>query len=253
MNNNFFPPNIWFDTAIEVVEFARQERKKDDFIVDAKLRPQIIGQSYSYRIDVMEQLIRTEIVKIQDDRLVISNSFDVEWLDYALITGNAKAWKFADALDRSQVIDKKFNPEVLKKIGDTGEKFVLNELRKYHPIELHSQINHVAEYDDTLGYDICAPSIVNSDHNSFLEVKTSVRQISGKFQFFLSRNEFDVGISNREWCIVAVSIVDNKPLVLGHLYCYQIESRLPRDIDDSAKWVSCKLSVEMEIFRPGLP
>jgi len=253
MNNNFIPPHAWFDTAIEIVDFAHKRRRKGDFIVDAKLRPQIVGQSYSYRIDVMDQLIRTKIVEIQDDRLIIGSSFDVEWLNNALISGNSKAWLFATAIGKDGLIDKKFNPEVLKKIGDTGEVFVVNELRKHHPIELHSQINHVAKYDDTLGYDICSPSIVNTDYDSLLEVKTSVRQTPDKFEFFLSRNEFEVGISNRHWCIVAVSIVDNKPLIIGHLYCYQIESRLPRDTVDSAKWVSCKLSVEREIFRSGLP
>jgi len=253
MSDNFLPPPAWFDTAIEIVEFACKRKRKDDFIVDAKLRPQIVGKSYSYRIDVMEQLIRTKIVRIQDDRLAIGSSFDVEWLNNALISGNSKAWEYVAALGNNRAIDKKFTPEVLKKIGDTGEAFVLNELRKHHPIELHSQINHVAEYDDTLGYDICSPSIANTDYNSLLEVKTSVRQIPRKFEFFLSRNEFEVGISNRQWCIVAVSIIDNKPIVIGHIYCYQIESRLPRDIDDSAKWTSCKLSVEMEMFRPGLP
>ncbi|GAM73253.1 hypothetical protein JCM19241_2708 [Vibrio ishigakensis] len=253
MNNNFLPPPAWFDTAIEIVEFARKQRRAEDFIADARLRPQIIGQSYSYRIDVLEQLVRSQIVNILDDRLTVGSSFDAEWFDVALKSGNSKAWELASVLGNKRAIEKKFNSEALKKIGDIGEAFIFKELQRHHPVELHSQIDHVSTYDDTLGYDISSPSIANTDNTLLMEVKTSVRPISGKFDFFLSRNEFNVGLSNRQWCIIAVSIVNSTPIVIGHLYCYQIESRLPHDIDESAKWASCKLSIEVDAFRAGLP
>lgn len=253
MKNNFFPPVIWFDTAIEIVDFAKKNRHKGDFITDSKLRPQIIGQSFSYRIDVMQELVKAGLVEIQDDRLVIGNTINVEWLSAALEAGNPNAWDFAVALGIDEKAEKKFDTQALKRIGDMGENFVLEELRKHHPSELHRQIEHVAKYDDTLGYDISSPSISNSDKNSLLEVKTSVRQISGKFEFYLSRNEFEIGKVNRNWCIVAISVVNNIPAVIGHLYIYQIESSLPRDIDKSAKWESSKLSIKLEAFRPGLP
>ena len=253
MTNKFLPPPIWFETALEIIEFARERKSKDDFIIDSKLRPIIVGQSYSYRLDVMQSLIRFKLVNIEDDKLIIGTSFDVDWLVDGLKSGNEYSWKLANAVDVEVAIAKKFSAEELKRIGDMGEQFVLNKLKEHHPIELHKNILHVASNDDTLGYDISAPTIHDAEQNALLEVKTSVRKVKGKFEFFLSKNEFEVGMQRKNWCIVAVSIVDDVPHIVGHIYSFQFDSRVPKNVDADVCWTTCKIRIEFEVFRPGLP
>lgn len=253
MKNKFLPPPIWFETALEIIEFARERKSKEDFIIDSKLRPIIIGQSYSYRIDVMQELIRSKLVNIEDDKLVIGASFDIDWLVDGLKSGNEQSWKLASALGTELEIAKKFSAEDLKRIGDMGEQFVLDKLKDHHPVELHKNIMHVASYDDTLGYDITTPTIFDAEQNALLEVKTSVRKIEGKFEFYLSKNEFEVGLQHKNWCIVAVSIIDDLPHIVGHVYSFQFDSRVPKNIDSDVCWTTCKIRLELEAFRPGLP
>ena len=65
---------------------------------------------------------------------------------------------------------------------------------------------------------------------------------------------FQTGRISRNLCIVFVSISEGEKSILGHIYCYQIESRLPKDIDDdSAIWPSCKILIPKEMLREGLP
>jgi hypothetical protein len=253
MTSYFLPPPVWFKTAIDIVSWAKLEKKIDDFILDCRMRPQVIGQSYSYRIDVMQELVRTEIVLIEDDKLTLSATLDVEWLTLALKSGNELAWELADAIGNERAIAKQFNGEELKRIGDAGENFVVDLLRKFHVEELHSQIKHISLWDDTSGFDIEGLSVTDAERTVLLEVKTTVRMLNGRFEFYLSRNELEVGKKNRNWAIVAVAFINGKPAIIGHLYSYQFESRIPRDYDEYVTCQTYKLSIECSLFRPGLP
>jgi hypothetical protein len=201
----------------------------------------------------MQELVRYELVIVEDDYFTLGNSIDIDWLTAALKTGNRLAWKLVDALDTPNAIEKKFNGAELKRIGDLGEFFLMQSLKEFHTEELHDKIDHVSLRDDTLGYDIEAPSHHDPDIIMQLEVKTTVRPVDEYFDFFLSRNEFEVGRSKRNWCIVAIAISNGEPQVIGHLYCYQFESRIPVDSDPSVKWNSCKIKVSLSQFRPGIP
>jgi hypothetical protein len=253
MSSHFLPPPLWFKTAIEIIGWAKSEKKIDDFILDCKLRPQVLGQSYSYRIDVMQELVRNELVVIAENTLTIGTSLDVKWLTEALKSGNTLAWQLVETIGNEKAIAKKFNAEELKRIGDCGEKFVVTLLKEANPEELHDQIEHVSLLDDTVGYDIKGISTQDTDRATFLEVKTTVKPVGERFEFYVSRNEFKVGKKNRNWTIVAVAIVNGEPSIIGHLYCYQFESRIPNDLDENVSWQTYKLRVERSLFRPGLP
>jgi hypothetical protein len=91
------------------------------------------------------------------------------------------------------------------------------------------------------------------DKRCFLEVKTSVRAIQATFDFYLSRNEFEVGRRRSEWSLVAVTLNNGHPELLGHIFNHQIESRFPHDIDGSINWNSAHSRLEKYLFREGLP
>lgn len=253
MSSYFLPPPLWFKTAKDIIGWAKLEKRVDDFVLDCKMRPQILGQSYSYRIDVMNELIRNELVALEDEKLVIGESIEVDWLTHALGEGSQLAWELVDAIGNSKAIAKKFNAEELKRIGDLGEKYVFSILEQTHTNELHSQLKHVSLKDDTLGYDIKGLSVQDAERPSYLEVKTTVKPVINTFEFYLSRNEFEVGRRNRNWCIVAIAIKNGEPEVIGHLYCYQFESRIPRDLHYDISWETYKLKLNLSLFRDGLP
>lgn len=217
------------------------------------MKPLIIGHSYTYVLDVLNQLIVYGVILIYDGRLSIGSTDGIIWIQSALQNGYRDAWDMVEIVDGPCDECKKFDQEILKSIGDSGEKFVIYSIKSKLPSEMHSKIIHVADVNDYAGYDIYSPSVNNIEKNVKIEVKTSTRNRDQDIQFFLSRNEFEVGRRNRDWCIVFVSIDNGTKQILGHLYCYQIESRLPRDVDPSANWQNCKILVDTFLLHGGLP
>ena len=256
MSDFFLPSDDWFSVASEILKCARNRMFIKDFKLNSQMKPYEMGGSYTFTMDVFTELSRTGVIKIQDEKLLIGNSNNVNWLERALRNGYANAWKFVEVIESEEGIkieERVFNKEVLTEIGNLGESFVLESLKKLLPREVHTEIIHVAQQDDTAGFDIYTPSVKNVENLFRIEVKTSTRYSLRELNFFLSRKEFNVGRKNRNWCIVFVSISEGNTSILGHLYCHQIESRMPKDIDERAKWQSSKVTVERSMLRTGLP
>lgn len=252
MANCYCPPKTWFDLAIDVVNAAQKKISIHDYKANAKLEPYAIGTSYQYRVDVLQELITSGVIWLNGNFLELGNTDSLEWLQSALLSGSEKAWEFADSVDYGNEKKKKFDMKHLSEIGRIGEDFIISLLQESIPQEAHGLIKHVSTIDDTLGFDIVAPSTVNIDKGSLLEVKTSVRD-SSSFDFYLSRNEFEVGRKRPDWSLIAVTIRNGKPELLGHLFAHQIESRVPRDIDQNVKWQSSHFKLEKHMFRKYLP
>ncbi len=253
MSDYFCPPKLWFDVALDVIDAAQHQKSVADYKANAKLQPYRIGTSYDYRMDVLQQLINQGVVRINDHFLVLGNTDSLDWLQLALLNGSESAWLLAESVDYSSEKKKKFDADHLCEIGRIGEEFIISLLKEKLPQEVHSSIKHVSINDDTLGFDILAPSTLNIDKRCLLEVKTSTRATQATFDFYLSRNEFEVGRRRSEWSLVAVTLNDGRPELLGHIFTHQIESRFPRDTDDSVKWNSAHSSLEKYLFREHLP
>ena len=114
---------------------------------------------------------------------------------------------------------KKTNYEELNKkkseIGKIGEeltmKFELKRLENYG--ELSHRIDHVSEYDDSAGFDICSFENGNSDkdeHDKFIEVKATT---DSKPHFFLSMNEIEIASHKKSkyWIYLWTDIFKEKP------------------------------------------
>lgn len=246
-------PKKWFDAAFDVIRDAKLRSTIDDYKLKSRLNTYSIGQSYSYRLNVLDKLIRDEVVKISDNRLEIGTIENLDWLDEALENGNQIAWELVHEVIGETDEVRLYNDDVLKRIGNKGEEFVIEELYKAINPVLHAEVKHIAKTNDMAGFDIYTPSIKNSDNRFMLEVKTSTKDNDERFGFYLSRNEYEKATKNKNWCIVCVSLTNSKLAILGHVYSYQIESRLPRDMDATAMWMSSRVSIEKSILRPGLP
>lgn len=253
MSSLTLPPPCWFDAALDIVNQASTNIKVDDFLSNLKLKPYVLGNSFTYRVDVLNHLIRDDVIRVIDQRLTVGSTDNISWLTMALKSGFSCAWKFVESIEGVCSEEMKFDAESLKEIGNEGELFVIDMLKRRLSNDLHNKIVHIAKKNDIAGFDILAPSVLNSDITFKLEVKTSTRISSSGVEFFLSRNEFEIGRINRNWCLVFVAIFEGEKKILGHMYCYQIESRIPRDVDERARWQSCKINVEHELLRKDLP
>ena len=210
------------------------------------------GRSYSDYNRAMQTLISEGVLKINDGCLCIGTISEAKWIKKGLEFGFREIWDIAKIIEPKSKILKKYDGTELAEIGKRGEEAVVEELRTKIDTRYHNEINHIALLDDTKGYDIQAPSINNHEDIRFLEVKTTVRP-DNDFTFFLSRNEFEVGITNRFWTLVCVKILNGSSIIRGHLYLDHIIDLFPNETNDQAKWQVLKITIPMSKITPELP
>lgn len=159
---------------------------------------------------------------------------------------------------------RKVDRQALEAFGAEGEQSVLDACRRHlaglpHLID---EIAHVSLVDDSLGYDIASPD--RTGHRHRIEVKAT-SALPGWAEFFLSRNEADVGRRDTQWSLVVTRRevdADSGMLVMrvaGWLRFADLEDLLPKDTaaapGDSARstWASCRVTLPDDRLRPMLP
>lgn len=248
-----YPPKSWFNATNEIISESLKGTYYEDFKRKIKLRPFGVDSSTEYFANIFKQLVDLNVIKVVDDRLRFVCLENIPWISDALLKGETEAWLLASKIEN--VLNKtfKFDASKLLEIGAEGEKFVLNELKLKIVNELHNRIQQISLIDDTVGYDIKSPSTKNSEKTELLEIKTSTRCNENYFEFFLSRNEYNVGLKNSNWSIVAVQIKNNQPSILGYIKVHQIESKMPKNVDSTATWESVRLRINHDIWNDYLP
>ena len=234
--------------ALDVISYARKNVFKVDYENFCKKQPRTKKGSYHDRIRILEHLIHVKQILIIDDKMILNPNTNFEWLYDDLHLGNQFAWEFAKKLGFKEKIGKKFNDENKKKIGLTGEKYVINKLKEHFSKNMHNEIKHISLIDDTAGYDIETPSIINADYKSYLEVKTS--SIPGNdFIFYISRNEFESSQKKvNNWFIILIKLVNNKAEFFGKLNTDFIKTYIPKEpLNNIVKWESLKLTVNYDL------
>jgi hypothetical protein len=126
------------------------------------------------------------------------------------------------------------------------------ELLKQIPPHFHAQIKQVSLKDDTLGFDIQAPSD-SLGRLIRLEVKTTTRPAGAKFGFFLSRNEARMSQEIEDWFLVAVQIQNGRPQLLGFATPKQLTGYFPVDVSEDSSWQSVRCFFDVTLFNQGLP
>jgi len=172
----------------------------------------------------------------------------VEQCLHVLILDSAKREEFL--LSRGRI----FSSEETKRIGEEGEVLVMEELKtdlfySGHS-ELAGKVIKVSEISDELGYDITAPRIDGSTRR--IEVKSSANR-SKSFVFYLSRNEFEVGIRDVDWSLVAVRFSELGGYVVGWVDGKALEKLVPIDRPEAGVWTATKVSIQPQFLNQGLP
>lgn len=243
---------LWLEMALDAVEAARDRMLVHEFDRRAKLMPIADGMGYVDRTRVLDDLIQTQVIGVDERRLTLGKIEGAEWIAWKMESGSEIAWRIAEILDRRGHVVRKFEADRLKEIGLIGERAVIEHLSETVSESIQDQIRHVSLHDDGLGYDIVSPSVSGRESMQLLEVKTSVRP--GKmFSLFLSRNEFRVGATNPNWNIVCVRIVDGFPCILGYFSIRDMVDRFPKETDLDIEWASCRMQVSCDSLSDGLP
>lgn len=143
-------------------------------------------------------------------------------------------------------------------VGSVGEELVVDsvrlDLQRIGRDDLVDQVQRVSLIDDGLGYDVQAPAL--DGRLRYMEVKSSVAAGTTSFQFFLTRNEFDVGLRNAsDWTLVACQVGDDRTregaAVLGWTSAAVLRPYLPEDAN--GRWTEAFVRLPRSVLTPGLP
>lgn len=242
----------WLAIVRDVVGAAVEGLSIQEFNRRSILQPHGVNASHLDRVRVLEQLIEDQLIAIDDRFLTLGSIDGIGWLMEGLQAGDSLVWEIAQLIDVQERVVRKFDNERLLEIGLIGEEFVISELQRILPENHARRIRHVSIGDDTAGYDIVAPSVNRVEQMSLLEVKTTVRP--GKdFVCYLSRNEFRVGSNNSNWSLVCVRLVDNSPVLVGHIALQLIRDAFPIDQEHLIRWETCRVQIPLTMLQPGLP
>lgn len=153
----------------------------------------------------------------------------------------------------------KVDAEAIAELGACGEEAVAaacrGHLRAAGRDHLAAEVVRVSLHDDTLGFDVTSPDCCGHRHN--LEVK-STGSPTGPVEFYLSRNEFDVGAADPAWAIVVARRgLDNVVHVAGWLQYEVVAPLVPLDQPPQGnargRWASMRVTVDESALTPGLP
>lgn len=139
----------------------------------------------------------------------------------------------------------KVNLERRAQIGRTGESEAVRLVSSVPQIE----VEHVAVFDDSFGYDI----EVNVGGSTFhLEVKATVRE--NRKLIYLSRNEFETSLVDSTWRLILLTLGPNGNAT--GIYSVDrdwLEKLAPRDCGPEAHWQSARYEVPSDAITRGIP
>ncbi len=148
----------------------------------------------------------------------------------------------------AQVADR----EYLKILGDLAEEhsfiYERTRLRSEGHSSLAESVRWVSRSDDSLGYDILSFAGTDSEAAAAplrIEVK-ACGHAGGKLRFFLTRNEWAVGLQNSDsWIIHFWRSSDLRRQHLGAPYSTVavegLRAHMPVDVSDLASWTVCEV------------
>lgn len=139
-------------------------------------------------------------------------------------------------------------------VGAQGEAAIVEacraELVELGRPDLANDVIQVSLFDDSLGYDISAPSFAQGPRQ--LEVKTTSTPGQSVFTFYLSRNEYDVGCRNsRSWSLVACELTGDDASSIGWCRASALAPYLPDD--RRGRWTEALVRIPRSLLFEGIP
>jgi hypothetical protein len=209
------------------------------------------GKDRYFRLNVLDEMLQQGLVAMADGRLALREPGESTWLLGELRRGNKEAWSFFET-SYPEKYARKFDDSHLAEIGREGEEWVVTQYKTELSTDSRSMVRHLSLTDDTLGYDIAAPSLKYDDYYLHIEVKTSVR-CAQRFEFYLSRNEYEVSSQDPNWVLLLVRKERGQFKVFGHTQHAALAQLVPVDTHDAGSWASARLSLASSDVYQGFP
>lgn len=141
-------------------------------------------------------------------------------------------------------VHNRVNLEKRKLIGDAGELALLRFLEEKWP----GATVHIAALGDGYGYDIAFRYKGQEWH---LEVKSTTRR--GRLTIHLSRNEYEVSLSDPHWRLIVAGLDENLQLkALATLMPGQLGALAPADTSIRARWQSAAFEINKSSLSKGI-
>ncbi|MEV7007267.1 DUF3883 domain-containing protein [Streptosporangium sp. NPDC051022] len=132
-----------------------------------------------------------------------------------------------------------------QEIGSAGEQALVRLLQDLGCLA----VSYVAEYADGLGYDV---AVDDEGFRLNLEVKSTTRR--GRLTLYLSRNEFEVMLTDPQWRLVIVLVGTGKEAdAIGTLDGRWITHHVPADTSSLGRWESVRFDVPADVVQNGIP
>lgn len=227
--------------AAEILRAARQESLLADFESESRLMPVQAGRTHLDRMHMLRLLIDQGAVSIQGSKMCPGLSQVPDWLFTASQLGFSKAQALAIDFLPSDELKRKFDDELLTRIGLQGEKALVEMLSAALP---GAKVQHMSLFDDTLGYDIVLE--ISGRPPIYLEVKTSSRVVNEQFTFFISRNEESKSRTLTGWQLACVSISQGIGSYLGTLDLSRIRHEIPQNLSNTVEWQTLRIKTPLE-------
>ena len=132
-----------------------------------------------------------------------------------------------------------------KRIGDAGELALAALIKE----ATGADIDHVATYNDAIGFDLFVRSWSGQSH---IEVKSTTR--SNRITVYLSRNEFETMKRDREWHLVTIKLdAQMQALAVGTVPRDWLVHNVPDNTSTYGRWESFRLEIPPEGLELGIP
>lgn len=231
------PPLI--QEAMDLLRLGKNGYELDSYIQSSILRPVETGFTHFDRIRVYENLLAEGVLYVKDGKFWTVSGNIPDWIFDALAGGFFDPEAIAEQVAETPEHRKKFDSELLARIGLKGEEVFVDELAELLPES--AVISHVSLLDDSLGYDVRVE--LDDREPMYFEVKTTVRTTK-KFNFYFSKNEFEVAkMLGKNWRFAFVNLHDGQGKVLGEAFLNQFLGMLPEDKSSKFTWASVSCSI----------
>jgi hypothetical protein len=226
--------------ANEIVSLAGTDTTLTEYKQDSLLRKIELGTSHDDRLRMIEFLLHEGLIRTKEDKVQVIKGTIPDWIVDFASQGYSEAFSLVEILNPLETWGvNKFDESVLKQIGLQGEMAFIEHLNTsaMPPID----ILHVSLFDDTLGYDVRTTD--RGGRISCYEVKTSSRPASSRFQFFLSRNEYETSVVMKEWKLACMQITAGRAQFIGFSPSEFIQTTMPRDTGAETQWAVAKVKI----------
>lgn len=232
--------------AREIISLAGKSTTLTEYKQDSLLRKVEPGTSHDDRLRMIKFLEIEGLIRTREDRVELIRGTVPDWIVDFASQGSAEAYSIAEILDP---VDNwgvnKFDESVLKQIGLQGEIAFIEHLRD--TVDSPKEILHVSLFDDSLGYDVRMTDKEGAE--SFFEVKTSSRPVSKKFQFYLSRNEYEVSSTLTGWKLACMQISAGRAGFIGFCPTDFVHENAPKDASEVGQWAVVKFKLATGLMQ----